>query len=100
MGPERKFRNQITPKLKELPNSFFESIQQSTIRGTPDILGVINGRFVALELKAERGRLSEIQAHKLKKIQEAGGFTRVVSPLNFNDVYEELKELSNVHSKK
>jgi len=41
--------------------------------GVPDILAVIDGRFIALEVKTPTGRTSPIQEYQIKKIQEAGG---------------------------
>jgi len=90
MGPERKFRNKITPLLKKIPCSWWESIQQVAIRGTPDIIGCVQGRFVALELKSSAGRPSQLQELKLKKIIDSGGYARVVYPDNFNEVHKEL----------
>ncbi len=46
-------------------------------RGTPDILACIEGRFVAIEVKAPRGRLSKVQEVQLAKIERAGGITIV-----------------------
>jgi len=89
-GPERKFRDRITPKLKKIPHSWWESIQQTTIRGTPDILGLINGRFIALELKAANGTPSLLQEIKIDRISKAGGYARFVYPKNFEEIYKEL----------
>lgn len=94
---ETTFKNRIRPLLKALPNSWWEKIQQVVIRGTPDILGVINGRFVALELKKDtKAKIDELQIHKLNKIRQAGGATFVVSPENWDGVYSELKGLSGL----
>jgi len=90
MGPERKFRDKIMPKLKKIPDSWWESIQQMTIRGTPDILGCVKGNFVALELKAKKGKPSKLQELKIKKINEAGGVGRIVYPDNFDEIYKEI----------
>ena len=94
MGPERRFRNKIMPELREIPNSWWESIQQIAIRGTPDILGCVNGSFVALELKAEGGHPSKLQELKISKINKAGGYARIVYPDTFETIYKELKCLS------
>ena len=54
--------------------------------GTPDLLACIGGRFVAVECKAEHGKLSLLQIHTLQKIREAGGIAWVVSPRNIGEV--------------
>lgn len=42
-------------------------------RGCPDILACIDGRFVAIEVKTEKGVLSEIQKVQGERIVNAGG---------------------------
>lgn len=88
--PETKFREKVDRLLKTIPNSCFESIQQKSIRGTPDKIGCVAGLFVALELKAGDGEATELQRHKLSRFAIAGGFTRVVNEENLNDVITTL----------
>jgi hypothetical protein len=42
------------------------------IAGTPDLIGIKDGRVYALELKAPGGRLTEAQEQVLIKLREAG----------------------------
>lgn len=49
-----------------------------TPAGTPDIVGVYRGLFIAVETKMVGGRLSAIQEYRIKQIREAGG--RVLAP--------------------
>ncbi len=91
--PETVFRAKLRPKLEAIPGSFWESIQQKTIIGTPDILGCVRGRFVALELKSSGGKVSELQKLKLERIAACGGIAMVVSPENAEQVLRELGEL-------
>ena len=46
--------------------------------GIPDLLICHRGRFIALEVKTERGKVSEQQEWQLKRIDKAGGIARVV----------------------
>lgn len=92
--PETKFRERIRPLLAALPNSWWESIQQKTINGTPDILGCINGHFVAIELKSERGKVSKLQAYKLEQIRKANGIAISIKPSEWNEFYEDLKKIA------
>jgi len=69
------------------------NIQQVAINGTPDILGVLKGRFIALELKTESGKASKIQLLKLAKIERAGGYSAVVFPSTLHFVMAELKAI-------
>jgi Holliday junction resolvase len=41
--------------------------------GVPDILAVIDGKFIAVEVKTPKGKTSPIQEYQIKKIQESGG---------------------------
>ncbi len=91
MKPETKFRRKIDPLLKKIPNSWWESISQKSIIGTPDKLGCINGKFVALEFKAtEKSPVGSIQELKLKRIIKAGGIGYLVYPENWDYIYKLL----------
>lgn len=95
MKPETLFRRRVDERLKQIPNSWWESIQQKTIEGTPDKLGCVAGCFVALELKATaRDEPTPLQRFKLKKIRLAGGIAAVVSPANLDEITLLLMELS------
>ena len=69
------------------------NIQQVTINGTPDILAVLKGRFIALELKTEVGEASKIQLLKLARIERAGGYSAVVMPSTLDFVLDELMSI-------
>lgn len=55
-----------------------------TQAGVPDILASLNGRFVAIEVKADNGRPSALQIHNINKIRESGGIALVAYPKDFN----------------
>lgn len=95
MITERAFRKKIDERLKEIPNSWWESIQQQAIHGTPDKIGVINGRFIGLELKrSARAEFSKLQKYKLDKINEAGGYGRLLHPDNVEEIFKDLYTMS------
>ena len=95
MKSETLFRTQkVDPFLKSLKHAYFFSIQQKAIRGTPDKLGVVQGTFVALELKSEKGKVDPLQKFYLKEIEKAGGLAMVVSPQNWDEVKLILTNLS------
>lgn len=94
MKSETEFRkNKVIPFLKTLSNTFFLPIQQLAIVGSPDFLLCMSGQYVALELKSEDGELSKLQAHNLKKMRRTGAVTIVASPLNWDEVKEQLTAL-------
>lgn len=46
--------------------------------GTPDIFAVRNGQAYLLEVKTMKGKVSEIQKHRMKQWEEAGARVAVV----------------------
>lgn len=92
--PETNFRGRVSKDLKKLPHTAVFPIQQKTIIGDPDYMLCINGRFVGLELKSEKGKPSPLQKYKLNAIKEAGGFTAVAYPDIWGIVYEQLQLLA------
>ena len=83
-------------KLKGLPDSHWFNIQQVAIRGTPDRLGVVNGNFIALELKTSKeeslieNETITLQRYELMKIREAGGYASFLYPENLESVMADL----------
>lgn len=71
--------------------TWLEKIQQAAIRGTPDHLGCLAGRFIALEFKFGAGKPDPLQQRKLKLIESAGGIALVVNEKNAEEVYEQLR---------
>lgn len=58
--------------------------------GCSDILGMLkDGRFLAVEVKAEKGRLSDEQALFIERVTAAGGVAFVAR--NCNDVFNNLQ---------
>lgn len=94
LGPETRFKNRLMPKLKGIPKSHWYKIQQKGLRGTPDILGVVNGRFVALELKKDGGKATTLQEFELKQIEKAGGYAKLVEPADEKNILEDLLKIS------
>jgi len=66
--------------LKTVDNCFFwkEHGGQYGQAGIPDIIVCLSGRFVAFEVKTEKGKTTVLQAVTLRKIQKAGGTAEVV----------------------
>lgn len=92
---ETVFKEVVLKDLKALPSGWFEKIQQVGKRGTPDIIGCLNGYFIAIELKkSDKEKPDALQTHKLKKIGEAFGLTYVACPENWNEIYNNLLLIS------
>ena len=61
--------------------------------GIPDILACINGHFVGIEVKSDKGSPSELQLHNVRAIRRAGGFAFVLYPSGwerFTDIVDDL----------
>jgi IS30 family transposase len=86
-------------KLKAIPNSHFFSKEAGSIRGISDILGCVNGTFVAIEVKRsleESKKYSPrnaLQDKYLKDIQKVGGKAYKVFPENEEDVLNDLYKI-------
>lgn len=99
---EKTFEKSCIDKLKELPNSYWMGKEApSSMKGNADRLGVINGRFIALEIKRsikdanKKTKTTVLQKYKLKRIREAGGYAEFVYPENWGSVYNFLWRLAN-----
>ena len=76
---EREIKRKIRKYLSTIPCSkFFPYNPFYGEAGIPDIIGLIQGKFVAFEVKREGGKLTALQKQKIKEIHEAGGLAEVV----------------------
>ena len=87
MAAEKQFENKIKAYLKEKKAWFIKywAGAQYTKSGVPDLLVCYKGHFIAIEVKAENGRPSELQLYNIKKITEAGGYGFILYPKDFDD---------------
>lgn len=98
MKPETIFRTTVVdPFLKNVAREFplyDMTIQQLAIIGDPDKIICVRGRFVALELKDDGQEPTVLQAHKLKKIQKAGGIALWTCPSQWEKTKNGLYKLA------
>lgn len=83
--PETLFVEKIKSDLDDLQKKsgyvWFQKIQQVAVRGTPDLLLCINGKFFALEAKKDDlEKPDPLQNYNIEKIKAAGGKAFVVTP--------------------
>lgn len=90
---ERDFQKHVKIDLESLKGTYFLKTQERGRRGVPDYLLCIRGKFVAIELKKENGRVAPIQQHTLDKITASGGIAFVAKPSTWNLQFETLKAL-------
>ena len=86
---EKTITNQILKYLKNLPEcfAFKEHGGLYNTSGIPDIIVCYSGKFVAFEVKTEKGKLSKLQEITIEKIRNAKGMAFKVTSL------EEVKEI-------
>lgn len=96
--PETRFRAKLRKHLDKIPNTWWESIQQVGISGTPDILGCVGRYFVAIEVKTDDGVSSKLQTHKRNQILKTGALAYVVTPSNMDDILVRLAKMAEKES--
>lgn len=86
MAQEKQFENKIKKYLEEQGCWYVKYFANSfTKSGIPDILACINGYFVAIEVKATKGKPSKLQLYNRDKIREAGGISIILYPDQFEE---------------
>ena len=76
---EKHIENQIKKHLKQI-GAYYVKFHATgfTRSGVPDILACIGGRFVAIEVKQDAGRVSALQEAHQRQIRAAGGVSIIV----------------------
>ena len=60
--------------------------------GIPDIIGCMDGHFIAIECKAGKGTTTALQDRELNAILNAGGTTYIARENNIAELKQLLKE--------
>jgi hypothetical protein len=70
----------IKAYLKTVPDCFYwkEHGGVYSQSGIPDLIVCLKGRFIAFEVKTEKGKVSALQEITLRRIRKAGGIAEVV----------------------
>lgn len=81
-GPEKTYENRIKQELDKRGHWWLKywSGSKYTKAGIPDLLCSINGFFVAIEVKAEKGVVAPLQWHQIGVIQQQGGVAFTLRP--------------------
>ena len=86
MAQEKLFENKIKRFLTDRGIWYVKYFaNRMTKSGIPDILACVDGRFVAIEVKADKGRPSELQLWNIEQIKKSGGIAMVLYPSQFED---------------
>lgn len=96
MAQEKRFENKIKKFLEDNGCWYVKFFANAyTKAGVPDLLACCNGKFVAIEVKAENGRPSELQLHNIEEIKKAGGIAIVLYPKDFEMFKNLIWEIMN-----
>lgn len=96
LAAEKNYENKIKHYIEELGGwqvKFFANMM--TKSGVPDILACVGGYFVAIEVKAQKGKPSELQLYQCAKIRKAGGFAFIAYPSGWEELKKILYKLSH-----
>lgn len=90
---EKSYENKIKRHLNTLPKCWFFKVFGNGFQkaGVPDIVGVLNGRFMAIEVKSEIGKPSPLQLKIIELINDAGGYATVTKPSGYDKLVHELE---------
>lgn len=90
--PESKVKAKVRKVLDDLGIYHFMPPANGFGRaGIPDIIGCMQGSFIAIECKAGKGQTTALQERELQRIKDAGGFAFVAREDNINELLEKLK---------
>ena len=94
MAREKAFENKVKAFLKSIGAYYIKTHGDRFSKvGVPDILACVNGYFVAVEVKAENGKPSELQLYHLEQIENTGGLAFLLYPKDFEQFKQKIKNL-------
>ena len=94
MAAEKNFENRLKKFLEDEGCWFVKFFANAyTKSGIPDILCCCNGYFLAIEVKAPKGKPSELQKWNIKMITLSNGIGVVLYPDQFDDFKELIRHL-------
>ena len=98
MASEKIYENKIKAYLKSIGAYFIKTHGDRFSRvGTPDIIACVNGYFVAVEVKAENGKPSDLQLYHIEQIKKAGGYGIILYPKDFEKFKKDVENLLTSH---
>lgn len=98
MAGEKNFENKVKKFLKDEGCWYVKYFaNRNTRSGVPDLLACVNGYFVAIEVKAENGKPSDLQLWNVVQIRNAGGIAIVLYPDQFDEFKRLIDELKHGH---
>lgn len=99
---EASFQRQLIKKLKAIPNSHWFVKEAKALRGIADIIGCVNGRFVALEVKKNASEANKntgrivLQKRFINHVNACGGLGAFVYPENEQWILDSINYISSL----
>ena len=96
MAEEKNFENKVKRWLKSKGIYHFKYFANAfTPVGIPDLIACVNGRFVGIELKKQKGKTTPLQDYNLEQIKKSGGIAIVLRPSDFEKFKKNIEDLLN-----
>lgn len=96
MAEEKNFENKVKRWLRGKSIYYFKYFGNTySTAGILDLTLCVNGRFVGVELKAEKGKVSPLQQYNIELIKKCGGIAMVLRPSGFDEFKNLIEELLN-----
>jgi Holliday junction resolvase len=87
--PEKVVKDKVVAILKdEGVYYFFPATHGYGRSGVPDIIACVDGKFLAIECKAGKNKLTELQVREIEAIRKTGGVAVVVNEENWDMMRE------------
>lgn len=94
LTPEGKVKAQVKKVLDKLGAYYFCPATGGYGRsGVPDFVGCIEGKFFAVECKAGKGKLTELQEREIAAIRKEEGAVFVVNETNLETLYDDIARI-------
>ena len=95
--PESKVKQACVKIFKEHGVYYFFPVMNGMGRaGIPDIICCVNGKFLAVECKAGKGKTTALQDMEIAAIRKAGGTAFVINENNINEIEDFINETSEI----
>jgi Holliday junction resolvase len=95
---EKTVQKKLLKKLRELPQTYAFTKEAKSIRGIPDVIACVNGKFIAIEVKRSEKEASKntdrivLQKHNINKINKCGGYGFICYPENMEEILQFIKD--------
>lgn len=83
---ESQLQTRIVKKLKD-HGWFVTKLISTSTPGICDLMAIRNGSVIMLEIKTDKGVVSELQKYMIEKLNKMGVFARVVNCIEDIDIH-------------